>query len=676
MKFVSFNIVATLSIFSPVKGQQQPKHLRLHSSRRAASTIPAFPGAAGYGSGASGGRGSVTNPGTVIKVTSLSDSGAGTLRDAVAASGPRTVVFEVSGYIDLTTEISIDNSDITIAGQTSPGGITVRGSRIKVRASNVIVRGMRFRPGDDSVAGGGDSTCSSKDGFGIGQSLVEDVIFDHCSATWAMDENGSSWYTSSRTTISNCIFGEAISLQCQSDGGFGYLIGTGSTYAAPSKISLLRNVFISNRDRNPYVKSGATEIEVINNFGYNHKSAAFAFADDGTSVHVINNYYKHGHDSHSRASCYLHADGASLSTVYLSGNIDTCYRSDASQGGETEFCHKEGNSPVAAGEVANAPVFTGSGFTSSMIEASNVPGDLFPSVGAIHPSRDSIDERILSTANIDVLTCNDKGNGAVISDVNEVDYPPIQNVQSPADADGDGIPDSNESTYGLDPNTADSHHFAGSGYTYLEEYINSFYSVSSACSTNSECDDQDACTTDVCNTATGICENTVINCSDGDTCTTDSCDTTLGCMNTQIQCDDNDAAQLTAATQRRDVFIHKFNATTMMLAQQTAATQLRGVFIHKSDATTMMIAQQTAATQLRGVFTHKLIRQNACVPVLGIRPLVSPSLVANGRETQRTETVLLHVPWASKEILAKIIQNAAVAHARAITVASKHATPT
>lgn len=112
------------------------------------AALPAFPGAVGYGKNAIGGRG-----GTVYIVNSLADSGPGTLRDAAqVASGSRTVVFGVSGYIDLTSQISITNPFITIAGQSSPGGVTVRGSRVKVLASNVIIRGMRFRPGDS----GGD----------------------------------------------------------------------------------------------------------------------------------------------------------------------------------------------------------------------------------------------------------------------------------------------------------------------------------------------------------------------------------------------------------------------------------------------------------------------------------------------------------------------------------------
>lgn len=142
MKFASSTLLtvsaAALASFSPTS----------------ACNVPAFPGAIGFGKCASGGRG-----GTVHVVSTLDDlcNGSpcdGSLRAAIAASGPRMLVFNISGYIDLTDEININEPNITIAGQTSPNGITLRGSRLKVKASNVIVRGMRFRAGDGS---GGDS---------------------------------------------------------------------------------------------------------------------------------------------------------------------------------------------------------------------------------------------------------------------------------------------------------------------------------------------------------------------------------------------------------------------------------------------------------------------------------------------------------------------------------------
>lgn len=207
-----------------------------------------------------------------------------------------------------------------------------------------------------------------------------------------------------------------------------------SSRVPATKISLIRNVFVSNRDRNPYVKDNATEIEVINNIGYNHKSAGFGFGDAATTVNLIKNYFKHGPDSHSRPSCYLYDDTATLTNVYLQGNIDTEYRCDATSGDETDICHKTGNAIVQPGDVALSPVFVGSGFAE--LDANLVPFTTSYEAGAIHPSRDFIDTRIFDTINIAAADCSgDLGSGAIISSVSSVGgYPAVLDVPPPMDS--------------------------------------------------------------------------------------------------------------------------------------------------------------------------------------------------------------------------------------------------
>ena len=143
----------------------------------AADQVPAFPGAEGHGRYTTGGRG-----GKVVHVTNLNDSGAGSLRAAVKGDSKKTVVFDVSGYIDLQSDLEI-GANTTIAGQTAPGqGVTVRYWTIKPKGNNIIIRFIRFRRSQVKNVNDGADAITAR--------YFTNMILDHCSMSWSIDEIG------------------------------------------------------------------------------------------------------------------------------------------------------------------------------------------------------------------------------------------------------------------------------------------------------------------------------------------------------------------------------------------------------------------------------------------------------------------------------------------------------
>ena len=218
-----------------------------------ASAAPAFPGAVGFGATATGGRG-----GDVYHVTHLGDAGPGSLRDAIAtASGPRTIVFEVSGVIDLASPLSLSASNLTLAGQTSPGGIATRGYPVLVSGvQDVVIRYMRFRTGDINAAavggkpsqGNGDLVGDAGDSLTI--SFAERVIVDHVSTSWGMDET-LSVTLSSDVTVQHCIVSESLDDSYHTEGEHGY--GSLVRGLGLGGYSFVGNLYSHHRLRSPAV---------------------------------------------------------------------------------------------------------------------------------------------------------------------------------------------------------------------------------------------------------------------------------------------------------------------------------------------------------------------------------------------------------------------------------------
>lgn len=210
------------------------------------STIPVIPGAQGFGTLTPAGRG-----GHIIAVSTLNDDGPGSLRSALAYPGPRTVVFEVGGAINLRSNLEISSPYVTVAGQTAPPpGIMLRGGGIIINTHDVLLQHLVIRPGPDAPD-------PLTDGVSINDSRGWNVVLDHLSLQWAPDEQISTWIGSHDITVSNCIVAEGVGEQ------HGMLIGDGTR-----NIMVTGNLFAHNGDRSPAQKGG-TSVVYVNNLVYN-----------------------------------------------------------------------------------------------------------------------------------------------------------------------------------------------------------------------------------------------------------------------------------------------------------------------------------------------------------------------------------------------------------------------
>ena len=201
--------------------------------------VAAFPGAEGAGKWTVGGRG-----GVVYEVTNLNDSGAGSLRAAIQATGPRIVVFRVSGTIALASNLTINNGYITIAGQTAPGdGICLRNYPLVVSANQVIVRFLRVRPSDNM----------GLEVDGISVNSGQNVILDHCSVSWGVDETLSTSTDTTgldNVTVQWCIIAESLNCSVHSEGCHGF--GTLAKGCFGSEYTYHHNLYAHQNNRNPY----------------------------------------------------------------------------------------------------------------------------------------------------------------------------------------------------------------------------------------------------------------------------------------------------------------------------------------------------------------------------------------------------------------------------------------
>lgn len=461
--------------------------------------IPAFPGAEGGGMFTYGGRG-----GNVYTVTSLEDRGPGTLREACEQGGARIVVFNVAGIIRIKSPLIIRAPYITIAGQTAPGdGICIAGESIWIDTHDVIIRHMRFRRGETFVGRRDDA---------IGGNPVGNIMIDHVSATWGLDENMSMYrhmyspgagYPDEKKptvniTIQNSLFGEALDT---------YNHAFGSTLGGEN-CSFMRNMWANNAGRNPSIGWNGI-FNFVNNVVFNWYNRSTDGGDYTANYNIINNFYKPGpvtdltqpisyrilkpESGRSKLSYMV------FGRAYVNGNIvnnNEKVTKDNWDGGiqienkKGELMSYDEAKDYFAKMKSDKP-FPMPWFRPFM-KADEAYEFVLKNVGATLPIRDKVDERIVRTVKTGVPEYAkglekkefyqfehrrlpmDSYKKGIITDISQVGGYPEYKGKPYVDTDKDGIPDAWEKKYGLNPNDPSDAKgdLNGDGYSNIEDYIN------------------------------------------------------------------------------------------------------------------------------------------------------------------------------------------------------------
>lgn len=419
------------------------------SSVYAGDFPPAFPGAEGLGARTPGGRG-----GRVLFVTNLNDSGAGSLRAAVETEGRRIVVFRTGGTIRLKSHLRITEPYLTIAGQTAPGGgILIRDAGVYVSTHDVIIRYLRVRIGASTV-----EKYDTQDCLHIGDGPgVHDVIVDHCSFSWSIDEVASVVSQAHDVTLQWCIIGEALEaplkLDKKRDHAYCLMLGN-----YPDKVSVHHNLLAHCEHRNPRIQGGTHDF--VNNLVYNWGYFTAVFSRD-PNVNFVGNYYKPGPDS--RLCLPLEEKPDDMGRVYVRGNRSVQRPTDdLPEWKLTVGVPEEGHRAIDPFEVVPVKTTT----------AEKAYSQILAHAGARLPQLDAVDRRILNDVR--------NGTGKVIDRPEEVaGFPRIARGKPPTDSDNDGIPDTWEKKRGLNPNDASDSKADrdGDGYTNVEEYFNAFVTI-------------------------------------------------------------------------------------------------------------------------------------------------------------------------------------------------------
>lgn len=454
--------------------------------------IPAFPGAEGGGAFTFGGRG-----GKVYVVTSLEDSGPGTFREACEKGGARIVVFNVAGIIHLKSPVSIRAPYITIAGQTAPGdGVCIAGESVWIDTHDVVIRYMRFRRGETDVTRRDDA---------LGGNGVGNIIIDHVSASWGLDENMSMYrhvydkgdgskpqkLPTVNVTIQNSIFSECLDAY---NHAFGSTIGgLNSTF--------MRNLWCSNISRNPSIGMYG-DFGFVNNVVFNWWNRSADGGDHRSRFNFINNYFKPGpitpkdrpigHRILKPEANRDKADSNHYGQAYLSGNI---MEGNEQVTGNNWAGGVQVKDMADAGQLASQirvdQPFPIAKF--NIMPAKDAYAYVLEHAGATLPRRDAVDKRVAEQVRTGKIFYTEGGSTnignkyikrrlpedsykqGIITHPSQVGGYPAYKGTPYKDADNDGMPDSWEQQHQLnprDPSDAATDRDKD-GYCNIEEFINS-----------------------------------------------------------------------------------------------------------------------------------------------------------------------------------------------------------
>ena len=408
----------------------------------------AFPTAEGFGKYASGGRG-----GIIYKVTNLNDDGEGSLRKGILKKGPRFIIFEISGTIELKSKLDINNGDLSILGQTAPGdGITIKGFPVTLKSDNIILRYIRFRMGD----------INGVEGDALGCRNTENIIIDHCSISWATDEN-ASFYNNKNFTLQWCIISEALNKSVHKKGAHGY----GGIWGGVNA-SFHHNLLVSNNSRNPRFSGSTTTensdnefVDFRNNVIYNWGDNSIYGGENG-SYNIINNYFKPGPATTNSKLNRIVSPSKPYGYFFVDGNFvfgDEVVTANNWNGGvqcENPELTKL-NKPISINE--NIETKSASLAFQEVIEK-----------GGMSTKRDSVDKRLITNV---IEGKTDYIDGIIDSQQNVGGWPKLRSKKALKDSDKDGIPNKWERRLKLNCKVQDAHLIGEhTYYSNIEIYAN------------------------------------------------------------------------------------------------------------------------------------------------------------------------------------------------------------